>query len=336
MNSNKSNFFEESTIDNPFADPAIQQITQNASTQVHIEDYTPFNNEQQKWLAYDQVNSQPAVMQVTQDLPVQQTQPQTRPLVSTAELQRKQEELQRKEEELVRREEEMRQNTYNARHNNWPPLPKGCCFQPCFYQDIQVDIPLEFQKIVRHLYYLWIFHTLVMLLNIFGGIIIGDLTIIGMGIFYALLFTPSSYLCWFRPVYKAFRSDSSFNFMVFFFIFFFQFIVTIIQAIGLPSSGTIGIITAINKFKESNSATGILTATFELLIAVGFSCAAAADLSFISKIHHIYHTSGASLAKAQAEFTSEFLRNQHIRSAASNLANAAVQSQTNSNTVNNS
>lgn len=66
----------------------------------------------------------------------------------------------------------------------------------------------------------------------------GDFTIIGLGILYTLLFTPFSYLCWFRPAYKAFRSDSSFNFMVFFFIFFFQFVITTIQAVGIPSSGT--------------------------------------------------------------------------------------------------
>jgi len=42
-----------------------------------------------------------------------------------------------------------------ARRNNWPPLPEKCCFQPCFYQDIDVEIHTDFQKIVRHLYYLW-------------------------------------------------------------------------------------------------------------------------------------------------------------------------------------
>lgn len=98
-------------------------------------------------------------MQPTQEPPTytrsgQQTQGKT--VLNTEELQRRQEELERKEEELARREEEMRQSSYNVRRNNWPPLPEQCCFQPCFYQDIQVDIPLEFQKIVRNLYYLWI------------------------------------------------------------------------------------------------------------------------------------------------------------------------------------
>ncbi|KAF5294726.1 hypothetical protein FQA39_LY00210 [Lamprigera yunnana] len=342
MSSFDENPFGEPTLDNPFADPAVQQVTRNATSQIRVEDYNPFDNPQVQRNTYNQPNNQPAIMQPTQDAPPvyahsgqQQQQPQSRPVLNTAELQRRQEELERKEEELARREEEMRQSTYNVRRNNWPPLPEQCCFQPCFYQDIQVDIPLEFQKIVRYLYYLWIFHSLVLLLNVLGGIIIGDFAIIGLGVLYVILFTPFSYLCWFRPAYKAFRSDSSFNFMVFFFIFFFQFVVSVIQAIGIPNSGTIGIITALYKFREGTTALIIVVAIIEIFIAIGFGCAAAGDLFLISKIHRMYRSTGASFAKAQAEFTTEFLRNQHVRSAASNVAAAAVQSQMNSNTTNN-
>lgn len=145
-----------------------------------------------------------------------------------------------------------------------------------------------------------------MLFNILGGIILKDFTIIGLGILFTLLFTPFSYLCWFRPAYIAFRSDSSFNFMVFFFIFFFQFVVTTIQAIGIPSSGTMwvfwvplcyfliiisisfclflfsGIITALHTF--GNTAGEIISGIIALIIALGFAFAAAADLFLITKV----------------------------------------------------
>ncbi|KAJ8955370.1 hypothetical protein NQ318_003467 [Aromia moschata] len=150
-----------------------------------------------------------------------------------------------------------------------------------------------------------------MVLNIFGGIILKDFKIIGLGILYLLLFTPFGYICWFRPAYKAFRSDSSFNFMVFFFIFF----------------SSLGIYTAIEAF--DNTVQGIIVGILALIIAIGFGCAAAADLFLISKIHNMYRSTGASMAKAQQEFTTEFLRNQHVRSAASNVPAAAVQSQFN-------
>lgn len=321
------NPFGDPAIDNPFADPSVQQVTQNSSANIRIDDYNPFDNQSQNVSNSrgGPPNVSPAVMQPTQELPsyVKTGQTYMKTSLNTDELQRRQEELERKEAELARREEEMRQSQFNVRRNNWPPLPEQCCFQPCFYQDIQVDIPFEFQKIVRHLYYVWIFHGMVLVLNVFGGIVMTDFHVIMLGLLYVLLFAPFSYLCWFRPAYKAFRDDSSFNFMVFFFIFFFQFIISVFQAIGIP--GTIGILTALSSFGKSLGS--IIQGLLCLTIAAGFAVAAAADLFLLTKIHRMYRSTGASMAKAQQEFATGFFGNQHVREAASNVTAAAVQQQ---------
>lgn len=45
--------------------------------------------------------------------------------------------------------------TLAGRKNNWPPLPEKFPVGPCFYHDIAVDIPIEFQKTVKIMYNLW-------------------------------------------------------------------------------------------------------------------------------------------------------------------------------------
>merc|ERR1712183_198216 len=189
------------------------------------------------------------------------------------------------------REEELKASPYNARVNNWPPLPSFMPCQPCFYQDINVDIPVEFQEMVKRLYYLWLFHALLMIGNLLGGLCflfsgLDKGSMFGLGLVYGFFFIPLSFLCWFRPAYKAFRNDSSFNFMLFFFVFFCQFLI--------------------------------------FCIAVGFSIAALADFFMLTKIHGYYRATGASLSKAQAEFTTNVLSNEGVRNAAAQAAAAGV------------
>lgn len=151
-----------------------------------------------------------------------------------------------------------------ARANNWPPLPAMFPIQPCFYQDINVEIPVEFQKTVRNLYYLWVCeyhhpltlcqtwfctHDLTFSVHfglLFANMIIGLLWLFSGGdwgytfllaVIYFIVFTPASFMCWFRTGYKAFRDDSSFNFMVFFFVFFFQCLISIINTLGIMNTG---------------------------------------------------------------------------------------------------
>lgn len=50
------------------------------------------------------------------------------------------------------------------------------------------------------------------------------------------------------------------------------------------------------------------------------------------QVHQIYRSTGASVTKAQAEFTSTFLRNEHVQGAAAGVASSAVRAQVNSMT----
>ena len=124
--------------------------------------------------------------------------------------------------------------------NNFPPLPNWCPgpLKPCFYQDIGREIPVEFQKWVRVLFYLWIckilfffscfklfmcsqiiwikltyyfsVHAFTLAFNILAALVVliaanGSAVTFGFSILFFVLFAPASYVCWFRPVYKGFR-----------------------------------------------------------------------------------------------------------------------------------
>lgn len=341
--------FGQPTVDNdPFADPAVQQVTRNTARQT-IDDYNPFGDppgSRPTTLVRGAANppmfnessgSQAAILNPTQEVTpppnyaksAQQSAPSGASGKTPEQLRAWEESLARQSAELERKERELQSRASNVRMNNWPPLPEGFCFQPCFYQDIDVEIPVEFQRIVRHLYYLWIFHAGLMVVNILGSLLLmmhdGGIARVFLAVFFTGLLTPFSFICWFRPAYKAFKDDSSFNFMVFFFIFIFQFMISLIQAIGTEGSGTCGIFVALRTFDKSPS--GVLVGTIVLIIALGFCVAAAFDILMVSKIHNIYRSSGASMAKAQAEFTNNVLRSDTMRDATSQIVQGAVRSQ---------
>ncbi|XP_030566231.1 secretory carrier-associated membrane protein 1 [Drosophila novamexicana] len=328
------NPFGEPNLDNPFADPAIQQATR-MSTNVSLEDYNPFEEQAKPQLQINSTNTAAVVQPLSQNIPPRQPNlaggaaPSTSIQITSEELQRRQEELDRKAAELDRREQQLQGNVPQL--NNWPPLPDNFCVKPCFYQDFEVEIPPEFQKLVKHLYYIWMFYTLTLVANIIGGLILlfhaGKVSNLFLAIFYTVLFTPASYVCWFRPAYKAFRNDSSFNFMVFFFVYFFQTVYTVVQAVGPKQLGYCGFITAIDQFESS--ASGIIVGLLLLIIAFCFAITAGANVLMIMKIHTIYRSTGASMDKAKAEFTTEFLRNQHVQEATSSAVSSAVNSQFN-------
>nr|XP_025042684.1 secretory carrier-associated membrane protein 3 [Pelodiscus sinensis] len=197
-----------------------------------------------------------------------------------------------------------------VRQNNWPPLPSFCPVKPCFYQDISVEIPADFQKTVSSMYYLWMASTVTLFLNFLASLawFCVDSTAgsgFGLSILWVLLFTPCSFLCWYRPMYKAFRSDSSFNFFVFFFIFFVQDVVYVLQAIGIPGSGFSGWIASLTVLRSNQAAAAIM-----LLVAVFFTVVAVLGIFMLKRIHSLYRRTGASFQKAQEEVAAGVFSNQ--------------------------
>jgi len=323
--------FEE---ENPFADPSVQRAVSGTQggNNPNLEDYNPFANQQNQ--TTNNQDGQGAVLQtqnISQPPPPAYT-PSNQQQISAKdfeELKRRQEELERRAQELERREAELRNAPHNVRQNNWPPLPSFFPVQPCFYQDINVEIPVEFQKIVRYLYYIWIAHASLYMANVLVGLLYlfagGDAgATFGLALIYWFLFTPASYLCWFRPAYKAFRDDSSMYFMVFFFVFFFQFLISIVYALGIGGMGSSGLILGFKALGDGAFMTfvGVLM----IIIGVGFGAGSLADFYMLVKIHRLYRSTGASMAKAQAEFTSGVMKNEAVRQAAAEAASASVRS----------
>lgn len=274
---------------NPFADPSIQRATQNVQVaQDSLNDYNPFSqkNVQNKPAAIIPTASTASLSGVTPSTTTS-SQPNKQadtieppPYTSTSaqkvnlsDIEKQQQELNRRAAELDRRER-MLSTGSTAQQNNFPPMPSWCPgpLQPCFYQDISREIPVEFQRWVRLLFYLWLFHTFTLGFNIIAALVVfisvGSGATFGFSILYFVLFTPLTYICWFRPAYKGFRSDSSINFMLFFFVFFCQIIVNFIEAVGFVDSGFCGIITTIDVSKKEGHTTAVAFCVIALLLFI--------------------------------------------------------------------
>ncbi|XP_078478428.1 secretory carrier-associated membrane protein 1 isoform X2 [Lampetra planeri] len=323
-----SNPFADPDFSNPFQDPSVTQVRQAAAPA--LEEYNPFTDAKPTpagsavRTAAPSVNTQPAIMKPTEEPPAY-SQPQAQS-GAAAELLRRQEELERKAAELDRREREMRSlSASGGKKNNWPPLPENFPVHPCFYHDITVDIPVEYQKTVKIMYYLWMSHTATLLANVIGCLAWfcvdatrgGDF---GLSILWFLLFSPCSFVCWYRPVYGAFRSDSSFRFFLFFFVYICQFGVYVLQCIGIAGWGASGWISALIGLNRS-----IPVGIIMILIAALFTSLAVMSLIMFKKVHAMYRTTGASFEKAQQEFATGVMSNKTVQTAAANAASRAAQ-----------
>ncbi|GMR53768.1 hypothetical protein PMAYCL1PPCAC_23963 [Pristionchus mayeri] len=299
---------------NPFADPFRDPSVQNSATVLNdssnrIDEFNPF-------AAPAASNQQPASNATP-----------SRGVMSD-ELFRKQEELERKAEELRRREQELnRRGAENqngtARPHNWPPLPTFIPIDPCFYQDIEVEIPAQFQSTVQLVYHAFLVYVLALFVNMVASLFYMIFASGGVGIFMLsvielVIFSPCAFLFWFRPVYKAFRNDSSFNFMVFFFVLFIHCIFCFVQTLGF-SSYAVGWVNTVETYSVSVPVALLMTVS-----AITFTTAFVGMILSLLKVHRLYRGGGFSMDKARQEFTNGVMADRNVQGAAAAAAGAAL------------
>ncbi|QCD76701.1 CDC-like kinase [Vigna unguiculata] len=195
------------------------------------------------------------------------------PLDPSTDLKKKEKELQAKEAELRRREQEVRRKEEAAaragivlEEKNWPP------FFPIIHHDIANEIPAHLQRLQyvaftsllgklshlffhcnmlvgTNLFYLvclslslttssWLGLALCLTWNIIAvtaAWIKGEgVKIWFLAIIYFIAGIPGAYVLWYRPLYRAFRTDSALNFGWFFLFYLLHLGFCILAAVAPP------------------------------------------------------------------------------------------------------
>uniref|UniRef100_A0A2N9I940 Secretory carrier-associated membrane protein n=1 Tax=Fagus sylvatica TaxID=28930 RepID=A0A2N9I940_FAGSY len=122
--------------------------------------------------------------------------------------------------EVKRKEEALAQAGILLEVRNWPP------FLPIIHHDIANEIPVYLQKLQYVAFSTFLGLALCLTWNI---IAVSTATVQGEGaqiwflaVLYFILGVPGAYLFWYRPLYRALRSDSALNFGWFFLFYLFH------------------------------------------------------------------------------------------------------------------
>ncbi|KAM7500828.1 hypothetical protein LguiA_025242 [Lonicera macranthoides] len=161
------------------------------------------------------------------------------PLDSATDLKKKEKELQAKEAELRKREQDVKRREEAAaragivlEEKNWPP------FFPIIHHDITNEIPIHLQKLQYVAFTTYLGLVLCLLWNIIAvttAWIKGeDPKIWFLSLIYFIAGVPGGYVLWYRPLYRAFRTESAMKFSWFFLFYLLHIAFVIFAAVAPP------------------------------------------------------------------------------------------------------
>ncbi|XP_054801899.1 secretory carrier-associated membrane protein [Prosopis cineraria] len=227
------NPFDEEEV-NPFSDPAVRGKASNQSNYGGGAFYTtnPGSVAPAANSRLAPLNPEPADygFGTTIDIPLDN---------ASTDLKKKEKELQAKEAELKRREQEVRRKEEAAaragivlEEKNWPP------FFPIIHHDIAKEIPIHLQRLQYVAFTTLLGLVLCLLWNIIAvtaawikgeGVKIWFLSII-----YFIAGVPGAYFLWYRPLYRACRTEGAMKFAWFFLFYLIHIGFCIFAAVAPP------------------------------------------------------------------------------------------------------
>ncbi|WCJ29048.1 Secretory carrier-associated membrane protein [Euphorbia peplus] len=176
--------------------------------------------------------------------------------------------LKRREKDIKRREDAVTQAGVPVDDKNWPP------FFPIIHHDITNEIPIHAQRLQYLAFASWLgivlclsFNVIAILVNWIRG---GGVKIFLLASIYALSGIPMSYILWYRPLYRAMRTDSALKFGWFFMFYLIHIGFCIFASIAPPivfkGESLTGILPAIDVISDN-----LLVGIF-YLIGFGLFC----------------------------------------------------------------
>ncbi|KAJ3175137.1 hypothetical protein HK101_010741 [Irineochytrium annulatum] len=166
-------------------------------------------------------------------------------------LSKKEQELAKKEAELKKKEAQLEE----AQRLSNPRIPNFPWCWPMMYHKINVDIPPANRTTMKLMFQSWWLLILALAVNscacfsIMVSHVQGNTTgakDFGVSIMYLLGVLIASFFLWYRPVYNAYRKDSSMLFYMYFFFGGWNVLFIFYMIVGIPSSGSAGIINTIS------------------------------------------------------------------------------------------
>ncbi|CAN6924593.1 unnamed protein product [Brassica oleracea] len=148
------------------------------------------------------------------------------------ELQAKEADLRRREQEVKRKEDAAARAGITIEVKNWPPI------FPLIHHDIANEIPVHLQRLQYVAFATYLGLVLCLFWNIIAittAWIKGEgVTIWLLALIYFIAGVPGGYVLWYRPLYRAFRTDSALSFGWFFMFYMLHIAFCVFAAVAPP------------------------------------------------------------------------------------------------------